>query len=166
MQRATNGSIRATFARTIRIWLLLPGGFRPTVQSICIVLLLDDVTSSVQRSRCSLTRMTATCRRLAGMGCQVMRGWIIILAMALALTSPRDCMAGRSPQAGAPRLRRSHDEMLQTPALPLHEAPQALLITHKASASPGTASAYEGDFRHSSDVLFTRQKSAAAMSEL
>ena len=75
-------------------------------------------------------------------------------------------MAGRSPQAGAPRLRRSRDEILQTPALPLHEAPQALLITHKASASPGTASAYEGDFRHSSDVLFTRQKSAAAMSEL
>ena len=87
-----------------------------------------------------------------------------ILAMALALTCPRDCMAGRSPQAGAPRLRRSHDEMLQTPALPLHEAPQALLITHKASASPGTASAYEGDFRHSSDVLFTRQKSAACRS--
>ena len=52
MQRATNGSIRATFARTIRIWLLLPGGFRPTVQSICIVhivLLLDDVTSRVQQ---------------------------------------------------------------------------------------------------------------------
>ena len=40
------------------------------------------------------------------MGCHVIGGWIIILAMALALTCPRDYMAGPSPQAAAPRLHR------------------------------------------------------------
>ena len=93
-----------------------------------------------------LTGMISAWTRSAGMGRQIIAGWDIILAMALALTCTRDCMAGRSPQA-ARRSHLHHRKMLQTPALPPHEPLQALVILDEELASAaGTVSTFEGDF--------------------